>query len=349
MLNPVRRFLKERTLTLPPGTLPRPLSLLDVGARGGMQWPWDCASRDLLDVVMVEPDPVEAARLQQQCQREGRGVVIPTALWSEATTLRLNINRSPGTSSVLRANMALLEQFPNVDRFRTDRVVELPAQTIDGLVSTGQMPSVDFAKIDVQGAELAVLQGGGDHFGGHLVGLEVEVEFCELYTGQPLFADVLAYVRTLGLEMWDIRKTYWKYERGCHVPGPPKGRAVFGDALFFRPLTGLADWLAALPRDAAKQKAAVLVMSALAYGYVDYAVAVLREPAIAKHFGAVTRAGLERGIEALGAGQCRPSREGYGHVFMIFEILSRVFRPSHGGWAALGQGLGSRRRGPFWT
>ena len=176
----------------------------------------------------------------------------------------------------------------------------------------------------------------------------MEVEFCELYSGQPLFADVVAFVRTLGLEIWDIRKTYWKYERGCHVPGPPKGRATFGDALCFRPLTGLAGWLAGLPPDAAKQKAAVLVMSALAYGYVDYAVAVLHEPAIATHFSAVTRAGLQRGIEAFGAG-FRPSREGHGHVFMIFEILSRAFRPSHGGWAAVGQGLGSSRRGPFWT
>ena len=161
MLNPFRRFLTERTLTLPPGTLPRPLSLLDVGARGGVQWPWDCVSRDLLEVVMVEPDPVEAARLQQQCQRDGRGVVIPAALWSEATTLRLNVNRSPGSSSAFPANMALLEQFPDVDRFRTDRVVALPAETVDGLVSSGQMPSVDFAKLDVQGAELGVLQQGG--------------------------------------------------------------------------------------------------------------------------------------------------------------------------------------------
>jgi len=297
---------------------------------------------------MVEPDPVEAARLQQDCQRQGRGAVIQTALWSSVTTLRLNINRSPGTSSVFPSNMAVLEQFPDADRYRNDRVVELSAQTIDGLAYAGRMPGVDFAKIDVQGAELAVLQGGARHFADHLVGLEVEVEFCHLYTGQPLFADVDAFVRTLGLELWDIRKTYWKYERGRYVPGPPKGRAAFGDALYFRPLTGLAGWMAALPPDVAKQKAAMLIVSALAYGYVDYAVAVLHEPAIAQLFDDAARNGLQRGIDTLGAG-FRPFRQGNRYLFMIFEILARAFRPSFEGWVSGGQGLGSRRRGPFWT
>ena len=33
------------------------LSLLDIGARGGISWPWNAVQRDMLNVILVEPDP----------------------------------------------------------------------------------------------------------------------------------------------------------------------------------------------------------------------------------------------------------------------------------------------------
>jgi hypothetical protein len=43
--------------------------------------PWRTAPNNILDVVLVEPDPVEAKILEKQ----GQGKVIPYALWSEET------------------------------------------------------------------------------------------------------------------------------------------------------------------------------------------------------------------------------------------------------------------------
>jgi len=34
------------------------LSLLDIGARDGIGWPWDTVQRDMLNVILVEPDPI---------------------------------------------------------------------------------------------------------------------------------------------------------------------------------------------------------------------------------------------------------------------------------------------------
>ncbi len=342
-----RRLFPCKSLELPAGFLPRRLSLLDIGARGGVQWPWDQVNRELLSMVLVEPDPVEAERLQREL-KTNEGIVLPFALWRDARTLTLNLNRSPGTSSIYLPNRQFLHQFPEVDRFDVLETLEISAVAIDSLASSGRLPQVDFAKIDVQGAELDILEGGRNHLAANLVGLEVEVEFAELYSGQALFGEVEAFVRKqLGLELWDLHKTYWKYEQGKHAPGPIKGRMVFGDALFLRPLSGMEAWLAPMSLDAAKEKVIMLVVAALAYGYVDYATALLSEPSLIRYFHTPIRQGLQRAVNSRGAG-FRPFRYGAGPLHAVLDAFARALQPTHAGWACGGQGLGSRRRGPFW-
>ena len=75
----------------------RRVHLLDIGARDGVGWPWKTAPDNILDIVLVEPDPVEAKILEKQTQ----GKIIPHALWDKETELTLNINNSPGTRRYL--------------------------------------------------------------------------------------------------------------------------------------------------------------------------------------------------------------------------------------------------------
>jgi len=58
----------------------------------------------------------------------------------------------------------------------------------------------DLIKIDVQGAELLVLENGPNTVSGALV-IETEVEFVPLYKGQPLFGDIHAFLRSHGFEL----------------------------------------------------------------------------------------------------------------------------------------------------
>lgn len=342
-----KRLFPVKGLEVPVGVLPRRLSLLDIGARGGVQWPWDQVNRELLSVMLVEPDPIEAKRLQKEFSAD-EGVVLPFALWRDERTLTLNLNRSPGTSSIYLPNRQFLDQFPEAERFDVLEKREMTTKSIDGLLSLGEMPQVDFAKIDVQGAELAILEGGRNHLSANLVGLEVEVEFAELYSGQPLFGEVETFVREqLGLELWDLRKAYWKYEKGKHTPCPIKGRLVFGDALFLRPLSGMEAWLAAMSPDVAKEKVIMLMVTALAYGYFDYAEFLLRAPSLDRYFDLPVRQGLQRSLSLRGGG-FRPFRHGNGPLFVILDALARAVQPTHAGWACSGRGLGSLRRGAFW-
>lgn len=298
-------------------------------------------------MVLVEPDPFEAERLRKGLS-PNEGAILPFALWRDEGNLTLNLSRSPGTSSVYPPNMRFLAQFPEAGRFDVVKKLEIPAKTIDGLARAGQLTHVDFAKIDVQGAELAILEGGRNYLAANLVGLELEVEFAELYVGQPLFSDVEAFVRKrIGLELWDLRKSYWKYEKGRHTPGPVKGRLIFGDALFLRPPSGLEEWIESMSHDVAKEKVTMLVVTALAYGYVDYASALLETPALIRLLDASLRKGLQCALKSIGGG-FRPLQHGNGLFFVLLNAVARSFQPTHAGWASQGQGLGSRRHGPFW-
>lgn len=335
-------------MKLSPKLFSRPFGLLDIGARGGLQSPWDTIPAKYLRTTLVEPDPNEAAQLRRDWEDAGRGPVLQTALWSEEKMLKLNVNQSPGTSSVFPSNFNLLDQFPDPQRYKTITTFDVQAKTIDGIAEANALGHIDFAKIDAQGAELAILQGGLNYFTQNLVGLEVEVEFCPLYKGQPLFSEVDAFVRGMGLELWDLRLAYWKYERGRHIPSAPKGRLVFGDALYFRPVKNLELWLSTVPINQAQSKVTMMVVTALIYGYVDYAITVLNEPTIARFFESETRAELEHSIRSI-SGDFRIPRKGNRFLFRLFNALALATTNSHLQWSMSSGRLGSSRRGPFWS
>jgi FkbM family methyltransferase len=328
--------------------LSRRFSYMDIGARGGLGWPWSKLPSELISVVLVEPDPEEAEKLQKQIVATGNGVVLPNALWSNDAELTLNLNRWPATSSVYPANHSFLDQFPQSERFQPVRKISLQGRAIDSIAGSEGLPDIDFIKVDVQGAELAILQGGEKTLAASLIGLEVEVEFAEMYIGQPLFGDVDNFVREkLGLELWDLQTVHWKYRSGMTAPGPTKGRLIFGDALYLRPLTTIQPWLDALPAQVAKEKAAMLLIAAIAYGYIDYASAVLQNSAVAHHLEPHVKMNFEKAIATTTSG-FRPFRYGSRHLHWLLNALAQAFRPTYKGWAYGGNGLGNRRRGLFW-
>ena len=85
-------FRDKNISILPKTSLNKKLSLLDVGARDGVGYPWNTAKIENLNVILVEPDPEEVELLS----KHHKGDILPYALWSKETELLLNINNSPG-------------------------------------------------------------------------------------------------------------------------------------------------------------------------------------------------------------------------------------------------------------
>lgn len=336
-------FADKNLADLPKTSLDKKISLLDIGARGGIGWPWSSAKSESINVILVEPDPEEVDLLRAHNQYE----VLPYALWNEEGELLLNINNSPGSSSVFTSNMDFLNQFDDSNRFKAKDKIIINTRTIDSLANEHELINVDFAKIDVQGAELAILQGGENFFKDNLIGLEVEVEFSSMYKDQPLFSDVDIFVREkLGLELWDIRKAHWKYKQKQYKT-PLKGRLIFGDALFLRPISTLGSWLSDLDNDTAREKVHMLIVTTIAYGFLDYTSAILRSSFIENYLSESDKSLFSDYINKLSK-SFYPFKNGNFMLYQSLNILANSFKPTHQGWASSESHIGSRKRSFFW-
>jgi len=315
----------------------RPFVYCDVGARSGISLPW-ASLLTHLSVVGFEPEPEEYARLL--ASKRPQDSWLNYALADADQTLTLYLTKNRACSSIYQPNLEFLQQFPDVERFAIEEQIRLPAVKLDTLWNRGEIKALDFVKIDTQGAELAILRGGQKFLSAEAVGLEVEVEFSEMYEGQPLFADVDSWVRnSLGLQLHDLRCNYWKLKTGIDT-GSVRGQVVFGDALYLRPVGDLPRWLADRPSGEIPAKCESVLMAATVYGYPDYAVSVLR-----------TNRGLLPAEVAL---RWEQFLNGYSRSIRSwkhtrnwgqpFGALAALFQGSVGGWASSDRPLGARKR-----
>jgi FkbM family methyltransferase len=243
------------------------LTLADVGSMGGTEPEWKpLENHARVRHIGFEPDVREFGKLTS----DARHCYFNQALYSRAQEpLELYVSQEAGKTSVLPPNMDLLKQFPFAERYQTRERVQLaPHQvsTLDTLLKESAL-APDFIKLDTQGSEKFILEGGRNLLKESVLGLKVEVEFLELYKGQPMFSDLDPFLRSCGFELIDLRRVFWKKSVNRTVQG--KGQLAFGDALYLKsPLSVL------LPAQGLARPLKFLIIC-LVYGCLDPARAVL--------------------------------------------------------------------------
>ena len=70
---------------------------------------------------------------------------------------------------------------------------EIDTITLDYFIEQNNIGKIDFVKIDVQGAELDIFQGGFNTLK-NVLKIVTEVEFIHHYIDQPLFGDVCKFL-----------------------------------------------------------------------------------------------------------------------------------------------------------
>jgi FkbM family methyltransferase len=231
-----------------------PLVLVDAGARGGLKRNWT-AARPHLRVLGFEPEKREFNQLASpQTSGPASTTYFNVALHNVSGPLRLHVARDRGLTSIFEPNRRMLDEFPEAARFDTVDVHEVQADTLDHHLGAHGITDVDFVKVDTQGSELCVLQGGAGILEASVLGAEVEVEFTPIYSEQPLFADVDGLLRGLGFLLFDLRPCYWKRAAGRSIGGP-RGQIIWADALYLKSIPALTAAIA-LPKFPGKRPVA---------------------------------------------------------------------------------------------
>jgi FkbM family methyltransferase len=108
---------------------------------------------------------------------------------------------APMNSSLYRPNHALLRRFKELANiFDVVETSEVDTVRLDDVAELGD---IDFLKIDVQGAELDVLNGARRVLQ-DVVLVQAEAMFVPMYEGQPLFGDIDVALRAAGFLLHQI-------------------------------------------------------------------------------------------------------------------------------------------------
>jgi FkbM family methyltransferase len=146
----------------------------------------------LCNVVGFEPQPEALASLNARKSDLER--YFPYAL-GDGGKASLRICQSAGMTSLLRPNQRVLKHFKGFTEWAAV-LEEVSVQTIR-LDDVTEIDVLDFLKIDIQGSELAVFQGGHRLLAKALA-IQTEVSFLPLYEGQPVLGNVDLELREIG-------------------------------------------------------------------------------------------------------------------------------------------------------
>lgn len=181
--------------------LDRPITVVDVGTRWGFDERWDAFDRQV-ELIGFEADAHECARLQMLYGAPNVRFV-PTALGRSQGTAELHTAADPGSSSLLLPDRDASHDRPEVARIQSVGSTQVEVTTFDAWAAEEDIGVVDVMKLDVQGMELDVLAGAASRLESVRM-LDVEVEFNEMYEGQPLFGDIDQFLRDRGFVLWRL-------------------------------------------------------------------------------------------------------------------------------------------------
>ena len=200
------------------------LTLLDLGAAGNIEPRWKVIS-PYLDYIGVEPDKRSNKLLDNKFNCRNYYVVDSIA-WDKEEEVNFYLCKKPEVSSILKPNRDFLDKFPDSKRFNIEKKEFTKTKILDKSLPPKE---IDFIKLDIQGAELNALKGMPNKLR-NCLGLEIEVEFSELYINQPLFGDLDDFLKSNGFEFIDFTSLF-RWERFKHNN---YGQCIFGDGLWLR-------------------------------------------------------------------------------------------------------------------
>jgi len=241
---------------------------IDVGARWGLQRPWNNFPTKFFKYFGFDADVEECNRLNSAVPENHAIKYFPFALSDKEIVETLYITKEEGRSAIYKPNNSYLNKFYENDGFKVKNKVEVKTMTLKKIFNDHKIEP-DFIKLDTQGAELKILKGAGRYLDA-LVGIEIEVEFTPIYQNQPLFHNVDSLLRSNGFELFDLNR-YWAKQKTLDKHHSTRGQIIFADAIYFRSIDSFFsnDFK---NKDEKKEKFIKVICALSLYGFFDKAI-----------------------------------------------------------------------------
>jgi protein O-GlcNAc transferase len=210
-----------------------PITVLDLGAFDDMKYPAVYAGlveAGQARILGFEPDLTGCLRLLRKYG--ARHCFMPLFV-GDGNPGRYHSTNRVQTGSLFAPNTPLLEKFNELHEVTTlEAVREVNTVRLDDVLPN---EDIDYFKLDIQGGELAAIQGGTKLLE-QVVVIHTEVAFVELYENQPLFADVDIYLRSLGFWFHTFRSMGSRGLKPLPVgdPVPEANQRLWCDAVYLR-------------------------------------------------------------------------------------------------------------------
>ncbi|OUR98828.1 hypothetical protein A9Q84_05290 [Halobacteriovorax marinus] len=248
------------------------INLFDVGCRWGIQRPWDQLSNKV-QYYGFDADK-EACKELNDKNSDSNLTYLPFMLSDKVETKKLYLTKEEGCSSIFKPNKKIIEKFFFSENWNVEKEILLESTTLKNVYNENKI-APDFIKIDTQGAELSILKGAEDLMD-NVLGLELEVEFVQIYENQPLFRNVDSFVMEKGFELYDLNR-YWANRTSMSKELSRRGQIVFADAIYFRNIESFYS-LEFDSNDKIKEQLIKLVTMLSLYGFFDVALEFVHHP-----------------------------------------------------------------------
>ena len=170
-------------------------TLVDVGASMGDFIAQMKNQRNNLIVHAFEPVSSVYNKLVNRFSADNHCTFYNFAIGEKDGEVQFYANDYTYSSSVLPMTSNHVEEFPYT---KNVKVISREMRRLDSILDVSKLPKPLLVKIDVQGFELQVINGGEELISQADYVL-VEVSFVELYQGQPLFDEINSRMNQLGL------------------------------------------------------------------------------------------------------------------------------------------------------
>lgn len=182
------------------------LYAVDIGARGDIPKHW-LPLDGIARIASFDADVETAEALREKYDSRGFGhmyEVHPVALGKADEKRKLYLAKGRGASSLYRPDSHFIREYVNDYYCEVERTVELDTRHAGNYFRECGISDLDLLKIDIQGAELEVLQALSSELLGRALMIETEIQFHDRGNGAPAFCDLHQFLLTQGFSLLDI-------------------------------------------------------------------------------------------------------------------------------------------------